>query len=150
MIWACGKDTRSKSPFGGNQGTDDWKETLVQWRGHMFKLAWGHMGIPEAAGRTCWWNDVMTLYLHLEWRENDRMNVCYSEVLMKAVFDSACAAYVVCVCLLVSVTHVVVLVSSSAAISRIGCTSMCAAERWKALWSALFLGFLVRLKLYFF
>lgn len=70
----------------------------------------------------------MTLYLHLEWSENDRMNACYSEVLMKAVFDSACAAYVACVCLIVSVTHAVVLVSSSAAISRIDCTSMCAAE----------------------
>lgn len=61
---------------------------------------------------------------------------------MFLTMSGLCVQYV-CVCLIVSVTYAVVLFSSSTAISRMSCTSICVPERWKALWSELFWGFLI-------
>lgn len=91
-----------------------------------------------------WCNAI--LCLRLEGRENGRVNT-YLEVPIKALlfdYTHGCA----CMCGTVCVASAAVLFSSSAAISTMACTSMCAAGRWKALWSGLFWDFLVRLNIF--
>lgn len=135
---ASGKDARLQFSFwvllinswlGGDLGKNLW----LCGKAHV-KVCLGQLG-------TCCWKQCdfpapgITLI----------SNCLYLAVPMKASFRKwQCWT----ACVVVSVTYALVLFPCSSAFSRKSCTSMRSVERWKLLWSELFWGSLVWLKLF--